>query len=173
MIPHGSSHSVLDQCQASGGILRCPPNINRMCLLDDNRLACNAVGCERETQVCPVAISKEHWEQGKSFMVLFALTKNNLNTFRSKRPDFSSSWRSAQSAPLSGGSNGNVGNCTIKCHLKIIRVKCDHRSVIQKSLKCLSISPRRAPSRSIIKGHRHFRRVEARISWRRVQRVHT
>ena len=173
MIPHGRSNSISDQCQASGGILRCPPNINRMCLLDDNRLACNAVGCERETQVCPVSISKEHWEQGQSFMVLLGLTANNLNTFRSKRSDSSLSWRSAQSAPLSGGSNGNVGNCTIKCHLKIIRENCDHKSVIQKSLKCLSISPRLAPSRLMSKGHRHCHRVEARISWRKVQRAHT
>ena len=67
-IPYGQLNSVPSQCQLSGGILRCPPNINRMCSIE-KRLICIDVGCEREAIDCPVAMTIES-EHGQSFLVL-------------------------------------------------------------------------------------------------------
>ena len=51
-ISAGTFHSEPGQCDQSGGIIRCPPNVNRLCVFD-GRLVCNAKGCIEESKTCP------------------------------------------------------------------------------------------------------------------------
>ena len=57
-IPAGTLHSRPDQCEQSGGIIRCPPNVNSLCI-SDGRLVCNSSGCIEEAKTCPTVKEEE------------------------------------------------------------------------------------------------------------------